>query len=80
MLELEVELRKKNQLTWPEKIAAAMRVGAGSRLKIVFDEERQEARVRPIRDSYAGALNGVYGRTEAEIAAYLEEERRSWSE
>jgi len=55
-----------------------MRTRPGSRLLIDFDEERQEARVRVLRDSYAGVLRGTYGSTPEEIAAYLEEERRSW--
>jgi bifunctional DNA-binding transcriptional regulator/antitoxin component of YhaV-PrlF toxin-antitoxin module len=75
---VEVELRKKNQLTWPERIARRMDTRPGSRLLIDFDEERQEARVRVLRDSYAGILHGTYGSTPEEIAAYLEEERRSW--
>ncbi len=77
---VEVELRKKNQLTWPEKIARRMRVREGSRLVIEFDEERQEARVRPILDSYAGTLPDVYGETPEEIERYLDEERQSWAE
>src|SRR5207237_7740615 len=76
----EVELRRKNQLTWPDAIARRMQVREGSRLVIEFDEERQEARVRPILDSYAGTLPDVYGETPGEIASYLEEERQSWAE
>jgi bifunctional DNA-binding transcriptional regulator/antitoxin component of YhaV-PrlF toxin-antitoxin module len=77
---VEVELRRKNQLTWPDAIARRMQLREGSRLVIEFDEERQEARVRPILDSYAGTLPDVYGKTPEEIARYLEEERQTWTE
>ena len=77
---VEVELRRKNQLTWPDAIARRMQVREGSRLVIEYDAGRQEARVRPILDTYAGTLPDVYGETPEEIARYLEEERRSWTE
>jgi bifunctional DNA-binding transcriptional regulator/antitoxin component of YhaV-PrlF toxin-antitoxin module len=77
---VEVELRRKNQLTWPEPIARRMKVREGSRLVIEFDEARQEARVRPILESYAGTMPDVYGETPEEIARYLEEERQSWGQ
>jgi len=77
---VEVELRRKNQLTWPDAIARRMEVREGSRLVIEYDPERQEARVRPILESYAGTLPDVYGQTPEEIARYLEEERQSWAE
>jgi bifunctional DNA-binding transcriptional regulator/antitoxin component of YhaV-PrlF toxin-antitoxin module len=77
---VEVELRRKNQLTWPDIIAKRMQVREGSRLVIEFDEERREARVRPILDSYAGTMPDVYGETPEEVARYLEEERQSWAE
>jgi bifunctional DNA-binding transcriptional regulator/antitoxin component of YhaV-PrlF toxin-antitoxin module len=77
---IEVELRRKNQLTWPERIARRMQIGEGSRLVIEFDEQRQEARVRPILDSYAGTMRGVFGDAPEEIAAYLEGERGSWDD
>ena len=76
MSEQVVELRRKNQLTWP--LAAEMRLHEGVRLVVVYDPDRDEARVRPIRDSYAGALRGVYGEAADERAAYVEAERTSW--
>lgn len=78
MGEVEVELRKKNQMTLPEKLAGRLNVRPGSRLLVSYDEERGEARLRPLRESYAGVLRGVYGETPEEIATYLDEERRSW--
>jgi bifunctional DNA-binding transcriptional regulator/antitoxin component of YhaV-PrlF toxin-antitoxin module len=79
-LEVEVELRRKNQLTLPDKLARKMRVREGSRLVFEFDEERNEARVRPLRESYAGALRGVYGGTAEDVRRYVDEERRAWTE
>jgi bifunctional DNA-binding transcriptional regulator/antitoxin component of YhaV-PrlF toxin-antitoxin module len=79
-VEVRVELRRKNQMTLPEKIASSMGVGEGSRLVIRYDPATGEARLRPLRDSYAGALRGVYGERAEEVAAYLEEERGGWGE
>lgn len=79
MLQEEVRVKRKNQITWPEKVADQMEVREGSRLLVVYDEKRQVAVVRRIRDSYAGALRGVYGGDGEEIRTYLEEERGSWA-
>jgi len=79
MLQEEVRVKRKNQITWPEKVADQMEVREGSRLLVVYDEKSQVAVVRRIRDSYAGALRGVYGADGEEIRAYLEEERGSWA-
>ncbi|HVB54729.1 MAG TPA: AbrB/MazE/SpoVT family DNA-binding domain-containing protein [Candidatus Acidoferrales bacterium] len=75
--QVEVGLRKKNQLTLPEELAKVLDVRAGSRLIMQFDPEEGVITLRPLRDSYAGILRGVYG-TSAEAAAYGEEERGSW--
>ena len=78
--EIEVHLRKKNQLTLPEPIAERLGVEPGDRL--VFeadDEDPTRIRVRPLRRSYAGLLAGVYG-TPEEMAAYLRDERAGWGE
>ena len=80
MIEREVELRRKRQLTWPDEIATAMGVEDGSHLVIEYNPESRSAVVRPTRDTYAGLLKGVYGTTAASRAAYLETERRSWGE
>jgi len=76
MHEEVVELRRKNQLTWP--LAREMRVHEGMRLVIVYDPDTDEATVRPIRDSYAGALRGLYGESDPDAAAYVEGERTGW--
>jgi bifunctional DNA-binding transcriptional regulator/antitoxin component of YhaV-PrlF toxin-antitoxin module len=78
MIEEVVELRKKNQLTWPLALAEEMGIKVGMRLKIAYDPETHEARVRPILKSYAGALKGVYGATDAEVRRHVKGERESW--
>lgn len=77
MREQVVELRRKNQLTWP--LAKEMGLREGMRIVVAFDPASGEARVRPLRDSYAGALRGVYGETAEDAAAYVEDERASWN-
>lgn len=77
MSELEVGLRKKNQLTLPVEVAKQLDVRPGSRLLIQFDPEEGVVRLRALRDSYPGILRGVYG-PPTEAVTYLERERGSW--
>ena len=79
MIEVEVTIREKNQLTLPERVARRLGVRAGQRLIVtVADEGATEATMRPLRESYAGIAKGVYGRTTAEQLRYVAEERGSW--
>jgi bifunctional DNA-binding transcriptional regulator/antitoxin component of YhaV-PrlF toxin-antitoxin module len=79
-VEVEVQLRRKNQLTLPEAIAERLHVQPGDRLIMEIDEENpRELRVRPLLKSYAGILKGMYG-TPEEAAEYLRQERASWEE
>lgn len=79
-VEVEVQLRRKNQLTLPEAIAERLHVRPGDRLIMEIDEKSPgELRVRPLLKSYAGILKGVYG-TPEEAAEYLRQERASWGE
>jgi bifunctional DNA-binding transcriptional regulator/antitoxin component of YhaV-PrlF toxin-antitoxin module len=79
-VEVEVQLRRKNQLTLPEAIAERLDVRPGDRLIMEIDEENpREIRVRPLLKSYAGILKGLYG-TPEEAAEYLRQERASWEE
>ncbi|MDQ2742751.1 MAG: type II toxin-antitoxin system PrlF family antitoxin [Chloroflexota bacterium] len=76
----EGELRPKNQITVPRKVADALGVKPGDRLVFeIRSEEPHEVHVRRIRRDYAGALAGIYGSPD-EVAAYLREERRAWGE
>ena len=78
--EVEVSLRKKNQLTLPEAIAEQLGVQPGDRLVFKVDERSREVHVRPIRRSYAGLFAGLYGATPEEEQAYIDGERASWDE
>lgn len=78
-VEIEVGLRRKNQLTLPEPIARRLGVGPGDRLLFELDENNPwHVEVRPLRRSYAGIWEGVCGHTAEEVAAYIEGERQSW--
>jgi AbrB family looped-hinge helix DNA binding protein len=78
--EVEVSLRKKNQITLPEPIAEKLGVEPGDRLVFEADDDGPDrVHVRRIRHSYAGALAGTYGTAE-EAAAYLRGERESWGQ
>jgi AbrB family looped-hinge helix DNA binding protein len=77
--EAEVSLRKKNQLTLPDRIAERLGVRPGDRLVFSLDDETGAVSVRPVLKSYAGTLNGVYG-TPEEVQAYIDAERASWEQ
>lgn len=78
-VQAEVGLRPRNQVTLPEEIAARLGVEPGDRLVFEWDEAHPDrAQVRVIRRSYYGALEGIYGETAEEVAAYLRGERESW--
>ena len=77
-LEVEANLRPKNQVTLPEAVAARLGAAPGDRLIFEFDEARPErVQLRRVRRSYYGALAGVFSPPD-EAAAYLREERASW--
>jgi hypothetical protein len=63
-LEIEAIVRTKNQVTIP--LAVAERHGV-----------EDEFTVRIIRPSYAGALAGIFGTTEENVA-YMRGEREAW--
>ena len=72
-LAVEARLRARNQLTIPEPIVRALELEEGARL--LFRAEGDRVDLIVIRDSYAGALHGVWG-TDAQ--AWLAEERAAW--
>lgn len=80
MIEAETTLRKKNQVTFPDQIVERLGIEAGDRLIFELDEGSKQIRVRPLLRSYAGILQGVYGKNEEEEMAYIREERASWGE
>jgi bifunctional DNA-binding transcriptional regulator/antitoxin component of YhaV-PrlF toxin-antitoxin module len=71
-------LRQRNQLTLPASVAARLDVKPGDRFLVVVDGPDTIRLVR-IRESYAGALAGLWGATPAEMAGWLHTERASWS-
>jgi hypothetical protein len=76
---VEARVRARHQVTLPEPVAAALAAGPDDRLLFEADPaEPGVARVRKARVSWAGAATGAFG-AEAEILAFLREERASWS-
>ena len=80
-VEAEAKLRPKNQVTLPEEIAKRLGVGPGDQLIFrIADDDPRQVHVRPVRRSYAGILEGVYGKTPEEVEEYIRGERASWEE
>lgn len=79
VIQVDASLRPRNQVTIPEEIVERLHAVAGDRLVFEWDAEQPErAQVRVIRRSYYGALEGMYGETAEEVAAYIRGERESW--
>jgi bifunctional DNA-binding transcriptional regulator/antitoxin component of YhaV-PrlF toxin-antitoxin module len=71
----EARMRARNQLTLPEVVVAAAGIVEGDRLLVeVAGDDPDTVRLHRIRDSYAGALRGVYGNA----TEFIEAERASW--
>jgi bifunctional DNA-binding transcriptional regulator/antitoxin component of YhaV-PrlF toxin-antitoxin module len=67
-------LRARNQLTLPEPVAARIGAKPGDRFVLLVDGPDSVRLIR-VRDSYAGALKGMWGSTQAEADTWLREER-----
>ena len=76
-LEIEAIVRTKNQVTIPLAVAERHGIEPGQRLVIVDRGVEDEFTVRIIRSSYAGALAGIFGTTEENVA-YMRGEREAW--
>jgi len=77
-MQVEVKLRNKNQLTLPEDIVKRLNLAPGDRLIVEIDDDKpRQARIRPLRRSYAGILDGMWG-TDEEALEYVRNERASW--
>jgi bifunctional DNA-binding transcriptional regulator/antitoxin component of YhaV-PrlF toxin-antitoxin module len=76
-LEIEATVRPKNQVTIPQLVAERHGIEPGQRLVIVDTGAEAEFTVRVIRPSYAGALAGIFGTTEENVA-YVRGEREAW--
>lgn len=70
-------LRPRNQLTLPAAVASRLDVKPGDRFIVLVDGPDSVRLVR-IRESYAGALAGLWGTTSAEMDEWLRTERASW--
>ena len=77
-LEIEATVREKNQMTIPQAVAERHHIGPGQRLLIVDGGEANEFVVRVIPRTYAGALAGVFGTTDENLA-YIRGEREDWT-
>lgn len=79
LIEAEITLRDRNQLTVPKDIAEASGLHEGQRLVVTFHADfPNQITIRPLPDSYAGILTGIYGTTEAERTAYVRGEQDDW--
>jgi len=66
-------LRRKNQLTVPDAAVEAVGAAVGDRFLVTV--QAGAIRLMPIRDSYAGALQGVFP---ADASAMVRGERDAW--
>ena len=70
-------LRARNQLTLPDRIVQAAGLDEGATFVVELDPADPDiVRLRRVRSSYAGALNGLYEPT----AEYLAGERAGWTD
>jgi AbrB family looped-hinge helix DNA binding protein len=70
-------ISSKNQITLPAQLLRDLGIGPGDRLAVSREGNRLILRARP-RDwvaYHAGSLGGLYGRTAAEVNAYVKELR-----
>lgn len=74
------DLRRKNQITMPKSIAAALGVGPGDRLLFVVEaDEPGEAHLYRMPRSFAGTAPHAYG-GDTGSAAHVRAEREAWEE
>ncbi len=78
-IEAEARLRQKNQLTLPQVIAEALGVEPGDDLHLEADPATGIVQLHRVRQSYAGALAGVYGPA-GQTQTYLDEEQQAWDD
>jgi len=71
----EITLRAKHQLTLPSEVVLKMGLHAGQRFLVELQSEGLF--LRPIPESFAGSLAGVYGSSD-EANAHVEHERSAW--
>lgn len=80
LVEEKGDLRPKNQLTVPRRVAEAMRLEPGDRLIFVVDEEGSSyARLYRMPKSLAGIAPDAYG-GRGDAKGYLQAERATWND
>jgi bifunctional DNA-binding transcriptional regulator/antitoxin component of YhaV-PrlF toxin-antitoxin module len=75
--EIVATVGENSQLVVPSQIAERYKIEPGQRLVIIDHGNDDEFVVRIIRSTYSGALTGVFGTTEQNIA-YVRGERETW--
>jgi len=70
-------LRARNQITIPERVATQLHARPGDEF-VLLVEGRDSVRLVRVRDSYAGALSGLWGPAQRDRDDWLREERRTW--
>ncbi len=77
--QFEATVRDKSQVTIPREVAERHKLQPGQKLVIVDDTDQPgQFVVRVIPRTYAGALAGVFGTTDQNVA-YVRHEREDWS-
>ena len=72
----EAQVRARNQVTIPESIVRAGGIEAGETLIVEIEPSSPDTlRIRRVRESYAGALSGLWG---SDSRRELEADRDSW--
>ena len=80
LVEEEGDIRPKNQVTLPKRIAEALGVSPGDGLVFVDDEDQtDELRVYCVPRSFAGIAPHAYGGPQSGTA-YVRAERKAWEE
>ena len=78
-IEVLAQLRERNQLTLPERLASALKAQPGDDLLLTYDESIPgSAQLRVLPRSYAGVAGDLYGKNADERATHIAEERASW--
>ncbi len=77
MFEERLRVRERNRLTIPRSIADALHIGEGSEVIATTDEAHPGViTLRVVRESYAGALTGIFSNVDA--VDYVSAERDAW--
>ena len=81
----QVRVREKHQITIPMSIVKAANIRENDQLSVEYkngvitlvNAQNAQNKRKSIMD-YAGSTNGLYGKSAAEVDAYIQSERDSW--